>query len=142
MKRLVLSVLVASLFVGCATVRTTDNYHGVRVENGDEPLETVEVENSGWELFKCLPLASGNPNFPNKNTCRWFMNTVTLQNNIEMLDQEMKSCGATRFANLTSRNTEETFLFILLTRRAYHTSAVLLKDDPAPKAATSEKSTK
>ena len=142
MKQSLIPALAALLFAGCATIRSTDIYHGIHVENGATPLATIEVENSGWELFKCLPLASGNPNFPNKNTCHWFTNTVTLQNNIEMLDQEMKTRGATRFANLTSRNTEETFLFILLTRRAYHTSAVLLKDDPAPKAATSEKSTK
>ena len=93
------------------------------------PLETVEIENSGWELFKCIPIASGDVQHPNHAACRWFMDTVTLQNNLNLLEREMKDRGATRFTNLTRRNSEETFLFILLTRNAFHTSAVLLKDD-------------
>ena len=39
----------------------------------------------------------------------------------------MERTGATRVANLSSRKTNESILFILFTRRAYHTSAVLLK---------------
>ena len=120
------------LFAGCTTVRYSTTFHGIRVEDGEEPLEIVEIENSGWEIFKCIPLASGNPQKPNRLSCRWFRNTVTLQNNLDLLEQEMKTRVATRFTNLISRNSEESFLFILLTRNAYHTSAVLLKDANTP----------
>ena len=120
------------LLAGCTTVRYSTTFHDVKVEDGETPLEIVEIENSGWELFKFIPLASGNPEKPNRLSCRWFSNTVTLQNNLNLLEQEMKNRVATRFTNLTSRNSEESFLFILLTRNAYHTSAVLLKDANTP----------
>ena len=92
-------------------------------------------------MFKFIPLASGNPEKPNRLSCRWFSNTVTLQNNLNLLEQEMKNRVATRFTNLTSRNSEESFLFVLLTRNAYHTSAVLLKDanTPTPPSTVGEK---
>ena len=94
-------------------------------------------------MFKFIPLASGNPQKPNRLSCCWFSNTVTLQNNLNLLEQEMKTRVATRFTNLTSRNSEESFLFVLLTRNAYHTSAVLLKDEntPTPPSTVGKKET-
>ena len=128
MKPAILAAICLPFLVGCATIRHSTSFHNVKVENDEQPLEVVEIENSGWLAFKCIPLASGNPQKPNQLSCRWFSNTVTLQNNLNLLEQEMNAKGATRFTNLTSRNSEESFLFILLTRKAYHTSAVLLKD--------------
>ena len=130
MRRLLLSFIGTGLLLstGCATIRSSTVFHGVKVEDGEAPLETVEIENSGWKLFKFIPIASGNVQKPNESSCRWFTDTVTLQNNLNLLEREMKTKGATRFTNLTSRNSEETFLFILLTRNAFHTSAVLLKE--------------
>ncbi len=139
-----LPVLVGILLLaGCTTVRYSTTFHDVKVEDGETPLEIVEIENSGWELFKFIPLASGNPEKPNRLSCRWFSNTVTLQNNLNLLEQEMKTRVATRFTNLTSRNSEESFLFVLLTRNAYHTSAVLLKDEntPTPPSTVGKKET-
>ena len=131
--KMFLPILVGTLlFTGCTTVRYSTTFHGVKVEDGETPLEIVEIENSGWVAFKFIPLASGETHHPNSLACRWFSNTVTLQNNLNLLDQEMKTRVATRFTNLTSRNSEESFLFILLTRKAYHTSAVLLKDADTP----------
>ena len=132
MKTILPALVGALLLAGCTTVRYSTTFHDVKVEDGETPLEIVEIENSGWELFKFIPLASGNPEKPNRLSCSWFSNTVTLQNNLNLLEQEMKTRVATRFTNLTSRNSEESFLFILLTRNAYHTSAVLLKDEDTP----------
>ena len=132
MKTILPALVGALLLAGCTTVRYSTTFHDVKVEDGETPLEIVEIENSGWELFKFIPLASGNPQKPNRLSCNWFSNTVTLQNNLNLLEQEMKTRVATRFTNLTSRNSEESFLFILLTRNAYHTSAVLLKDANTP----------
>ena len=133
--KILLPVLAASMLLsGCASIRQSKIFHGIKVEDGETPLETVEIENSGWKLFKFIPLASGDTIHPNRSGCSLFQDTVTLQNNLDLLEKEMKATGATRFTNLTSRNCEETFLFILLTRNAYHTSAVLLKDT-APSAA-------
>ena len=112
---------------GCTTVQRATDYHGMGIEDGEPPIETVEIENSGWLLFKCIPLGSGDPLRPNERTCRFFRNTVTLQNNLEMLEDEMERIGANRVVNLTSRKTDESMFILLFTRRAYHTSAVLLK---------------
>ena len=127
MKKMRLLAAVLVLCAGCATINTADDYHGMGIENGETPLETVEIENTGWLLFQCIPIGSSDPRYPNKKTCRLFRNTVTLQNNLNILEGEMERVGAKRVANLSSRKTNESILFILFTRRAYHTSAVLLK---------------
>jgi len=122
-------LLAAALLIcaGCATINTANDYHGIGIEDGETPLETVEIENTGWLLFRCIPVGSGDTRYPNMKTCRYFQNTVTLQNNLDILDSEMARIGATRITNLSSRRTDESIFIILFTRRAYHTSAVLLK---------------
>ena len=127
MKAIAIAALLA-ICAGCATVKSANEYHGVCIEDGEQPVETLEIENTGWLLFKCIPLGSGDPLCPNRKTCRLFRNTVTLQNNLEMLEDEMERIDAKRVVNLTSHKTDETIFFVLLTRRAYHTSAVLLKE--------------
>lgn len=118
----------ALVCAGCATINRATDYHGMGVEDeGDTPIETIEIENTGWFIFRCIPLGSGDPLRPNEHTCRFFKNTVTLQNNLEMLEDEMERTGAKRVASLTSRKTDESLFLILLTRHAYHTSAILLK---------------
>lgn len=115
------------LSAGCASVHVSKAFNGVRVDGGREPAATVEIENSGWFLLTCIPLASGDCERPNGNCCRWFRNTVKLENNIRILDGQMKAEGVTEVANLTSHRTDEKYLVFLLARHAYHTSAVLLK---------------
>ena len=127
MKMPLLTAAVLLICAGCATINTANDYHGIGIEDGETPLETVEIENTGWLLFRCIPVGSGDPRYPNKKTCRYFRNTVTLQNNLNILDGEMARVGATRITNLSSRRTDESIFVILFTRRAYHTSAVLLK---------------
>ena len=127
MTRLLFALGLLCAFAGCATIKRANDYGNIRMENGDEPVETIEIENSSWLLFKFIPLGSGDPYAPNEVSCRLFRNTVTLQNNLDMLDQEMKRVKASKVSNVVSRKTDETILIILLTRHAYHTSAVLLK---------------
>lgn len=127
MRSLLAAVAVALMCAGCATVSTVNIYHDMGVEHGEDAIETVEIENSGWLLFKFIPLGSGDPDSPNSRSCRFFTNTVTLQNNLAILENEMKRVDAKRIANLTSRKTDENVFIVLLTHRSYHTSAVLLK---------------
>ena len=121
-----MSATVLALCCGCATVHVATDFGGVKVEDGLEPIETVEITNTGWLLFTCIPIASGNIEKPNSVTTKFFSRTVTLDNNLRLLSGEMARVNATKMANLTSRYTDENILFILLKRRAYHTSAVLL----------------
>lgn len=125
MRKLLLAVALACS--GCTTIQRASDYHGMGSENGEQPIETIEIENTGWLLFRCIPLGSGDPLRPNEMTCRFFRNTVTLQNNLEMLEDEMERVGAKRVENLISRKTDESMFILLLTRRSYHSSAVLLK---------------
>mgnify|MGYP000010134235 FL=1 len=130
-----LSVLSAALALllasGCMTVRTTRAYNGIAVEDGRTPVVTVEIENSGWYLFTFIPLASGKVEAPNQADCRWFTNTVTVENNLKVLQEIMLRERVAEVANLTSHRSDEKYLVCLLARRAYHTSAVLLQPEPA-----------
>ena len=121
-----IAAVALAFCVGCASVHTATDFHGVEVEDHLAPLETVEITNSGWLLLMCIPIASGNVDAPNTASTRLFSRTVTLENNMKMLSDEMARVKAKKIANLTSRYTDENVLLILLKRRAYHTSAVLL----------------
>jgi len=123
------AALLAAALAGCTSVHIQRTFNGVCVEGGRTPVETVEIENSGWYLFTCLPIASGDFSRPDRVSCRWFTDTVKLENNLKILDGEMKRTHVTEVANLTSHRSDEKFLVFILSRRAYHTSAVLLKPE-------------
>lgn len=129
MKRLRLPALCALLLLaaGCASVQVSKEFHGVHVDGGREPVATVQVANTGWYLLTFIPIASGNPEKPNQVSCNWFENTVRLENNMRILGAKMKEMGVTEVANLTSHRTDEKYLVFILARRAYRTSAILLK---------------
>jgi len=120
----------AALFAcGCTTVLKSKEFGDVKTDGGSTPVAAVEIENSVWLLFNFIPVASGNPRYPNGHLCKFFSNTVTLQNNMKVLQTELELEGVTKVANLTSHYSEESYLFFLLARRACHTSAVLVKSD-------------
>lgn len=128
MKNIVLILLFAT--AGCATVRTATDFKGVKQEHGENVIATISIENYGWFLFNLVPLVCGEPRLPNNNECRLFENTVTLENNIYMLEKEMKRLGATRCINVsTHHDNSQTGFLLFFFRRLYHTSAVLIKDD-------------
>ena len=114
---------------GCTSVRVNPHFGDVKAEGGRAAAAIVEIENSGWYLFTCIPLASGDFEHPNDFGCRWFRDTVHLQNNLAVLNGEMRRAGVSEVANLTSHRSDEKYLVFLLARRAYHTSAVLLKPE-------------
>ena len=128
--RLIPFVATVLLFAcGCTTVLKSKEFDDVKTDGGSTPVAAIEIENSVWLLFNCLPVASGSPDHPNRNRCKLFRNTVNLPNNMKVLLAELESEGVTKVANLTSHYSEESYLFFLLTRRACHTSAVLVKSD-------------
>lgn len=129
MIRLLKTALAATLLMagGCMTVKEASDFKDVKVDEGKTPTSIVEIENSVWLLLNFIPLGSGNPAAPNKNSCRWFLNTVSLENNMKALHLKMDELGVRDVANLTSRYADEKYLFFLLARRACHTSAVLVR---------------
>ena len=123
--RLALLAGLALFAGGCATVDFA--------QAGSRQL--VNVENVGWYLFNAIPIATGDPERPNSCSCRLFRDTVTLENNMKLLDYAVRKTGATGTAYVTSHSTDEKILIIFLKRYAFHTSAELLHEPPAPEAA-------
>ncbi len=86
----------------------------------------VDVENTNWQLFNFIPLASGNTDRPNENDCLFLRDSVTLENNIEMVDYAVQKYGAVGVRDIVSYTTDEYILFILLKHHSMHTSAELV----------------
>ena len=118
MKRVAI-ILACALLGGCATVTVSR-----------DGATMVNIENSGWYLLNFIPIASGNPARPNSCTTRLFSKTVTLENNVKMLDKAIRDEGAVAVRDINSFTIDEHVLLILLKRHAYHTSAqLLMKED-------------
>ncbi len=116
MKKFLL-ISLAALLAGCTSVHMSN-------EGGHT---MVDISNSGWFLFSLLPIASGDPLQPdNAHTCDFFDNTVTLENNMKLLDYAIESNGALHAKDIVSYVTEETILFVVAKHRVYHTSAELV----------------
>lgn len=117
--KLVAAILACALVGGCATVTVSR-----------DGATMVNIENSGWYLLNFIPLASGNPMRPNACTTRLFSKTVTLENNVKMLDKVIRDEGAVAVRDINSFTIDEHVLLILLKRHSYHTSAqLLMKED-------------
>lgn len=115
MKR-ALIVLAALALGGCASIRYSDE--------GDKHM--VEIVNTGWYFLNFIPLASGNPDKPNRCSCKLLWQTANLKNNIKMLDRAIEERGAVDVINVNSNWTDESVLFILLKRHTFQTSAQLI----------------
>ena len=118
MKRSILftfSFLLLTFLAGCATVQ-------VASENG---RTMVDAENSSWRIFWWLPLGGGDCEDPNDDFCVWFRSTVTLENNMKLLDYAREKKGARSVKDVQSFVTDDHYLFILR-RTALHTSAELV----------------
>ena len=87
----------------------------------------VDAEISGWYLFNCIPLASGNPAKPNSFSCRPFRADVTIENNMKLLEWAMREEDAADMTDVVSYETDEQVGIILLQRHAVHSSARLVK---------------
>lgn len=114
--RLAAAILAALALAGCATVRYCD----VGGKN------MVVVENTGWYFLNVIPLASGNPDEPNRCSCRLVRQTTTLENNMKMLEAFAAEHGAVDIVNTTSSWTDESVLFVLFKRHQCQTSAELV----------------
>lgn len=110
-------LITAALLGGCCSVTIS--------KQGDRNL--VAVRNDCLKLLNCIPIASGDPNYPNGEVCNWFENTATLKTNMQLLDDAMAKHGYRSFNDLTSYTSEESVVPILFKRYSYHTSAELLK---------------
>ena len=121
------ALLFAFFLCGCSSVKSVTEFRGVKVEDGVEPIEVVDIYNSNWLFLSLLPISSCDPDNPDGWTTCFFRNKATLENQIRMLENEAKRVGASRAVNVTSTTTDEVAALILFLREKYHTSAVLVK---------------
>ena len=127
MKRISITLALALLLCGCSSVKRLSDFHGVKIEDGQEPVEVVDIYNSNWLFLSLLPIASGDPDNPDGWTTCFFRNTATMESQIRMLEDEAKRVGASRAVNVITTSTDEEAFLILFLREKYHTSAVLVK---------------
>ena len=116
MKKLALLALAAALS-GCCTVKFS--HEGGR--------DMVEVTNSSLKLFGAVPLVSGDPEYPNKEVCVWFCDSLLLDVNMMLLDDAMRKHGYRSFRDISSYKTHESCFLFILKRDVFHTSAELLR---------------
>ena len=116
----------AATLCGCASVTPLKTPSDLKV--GDVvPVEAVEISNSAWYLLSCIPLFSGDVDRPNVGGCKLFQDTLTLQNQMKMLEAEARRVGATRAFDVSTATDEESIFFFVLKHWRVHTSAVLVK---------------
>lgn len=118
--------LAALLMCGCCTVASSHDFRGTKVDGNENPVAVLAIENSGWYLFGCLPIITGNPDNPGH--VKIFSDTVTLENNIKMLANKAREENATNVANLTSRVRDDLAIgLFIFGRKQVFTSAVITK---------------
>ena len=123
------AVFLAAAQCGCATVKVC--------REGGRTMAVIE--NTGWYLFNILPLGSGDPDRPNETTFRIFENTVTVENNVKMLESLMAAEGADEYRNLNTYTKQESIMIALFKRYHCHTSVELAVPDGANDAGAEER---
>ena len=118
MKSAAVLAMLTAFLCGCSTVEST--------KKGGHHM--VSIKNMGWQFLNFIPLASGDIHHPDTCSTEMFSDTVSLKNNITILDSVVKKSGARGFRHLSSSLSEENVLFILFSRRTMHTSAELVYD--------------
>ena len=121
------ALIIALALCGCSSVKRLSDFRGVKVADGLEPIELVDIYNTNWLFLSLLPIASGDPDNPDGWTTCVFRNQATVENQIRMLEAEANRVGAKRAVNVTTTSTDEEAFLILFLREKYHTSAVLVK---------------
>ena len=121
------AVLIAPFFFwGCMTVEVSEAMRGVPGTGDTAQKMTVEVRNTGWFLFDCIPLICVDPQRPDAVSCRFFSDTLTLQNNLTVLSEVIEREKASVLGSIVSHEEGEGFLTFVVTRQSYHTSATLM----------------
>jgi hypothetical protein len=128
MRRLALAFLLP--LAGCMTTQVSEALSGFPAGGGHRQRLTVEVRNTGWYFFDLIPIVCGNPERPDEISCRFFSDTLTLQNNLSVLSRVLAREKATVLGSVTSYEEGEGFLTFVVTRQSYHTSATILQDRP------------
>lgn len=114
--RVCIVAVLSALFAGCVSVKTI---HG-------DSTDVVTIENEGYFLFQCVPLATGDPDYPNEDSFRMFSNTLNVNTNMRLLVEEITRRGAKDVSDITTFTNDESIIPVLFGRRTMQTSARLV----------------
>jgi hypothetical protein len=117
-----LAAAVALAAAGCANVQTTNRFGAPVGGKEVQPRDSIVVENSGFYLFGVVPLVSGSTENPGGSTL--FNNTVTLENNLRLLEAEAAKKGPFVLDGLSSvEDSSSAWSIGIISRRTITTSA-------------------
>ena len=117
MKKLAALLALSAALCGCCTVTLC--------RKGGRDM--VEVTNSSLKLFGFVPIVSGDPEYPNRESGVWFCDSLLLDVNMMLLDDAMRKHGYRSFRDISSYKTHESCFLFILKRDVFHTSAELLR---------------
>lgn len=127
-------IFIFSLFLfvsGCATMQKSESFPKINELSPNQPVASIVVENYGYYLFGIWPLWCGDVENPNSAGCDWFTDTVTVDNNVKLIEREALSYGAesTLGELKTEVETSGSFSAWILWRKIITTSACVYKID-------------
>ena len=115
MKKTIGLALLAAL-CGCCNVKITQ----------DAGRDVIEADNSSWRLFGIFAIASGDPEYPNRDVCVWFCDSLLLDVNMMLLDDAMHKNGYRGLRNISTYKTRENVL-LFFNRQKLSTTAELIR---------------
>lgn len=137
MKR-ILAIIVLALAFGVAVsgchARCDITYRQHDIEYGETAIASVTCRNTGYFLFKHLPICSGMPWRegllkdwdPERD---WFDDHVNLDDNMDMLKLAAREVGSAKLTRVRSEvDNNSIWSFFLIERRSITTTAVILKN--------------
>lgn len=130
MKRFIFVFCSVLLCSGCMSIERSSTEYvtegGIVV-----PGEQVFISNYGYYLFGIWPIWCGDIENPNSAGCDWFTDTVTVDNNVKLIEREALSYGAesTLGELKTEVETSGSFSAWILWRKIITTSACVYKID-------------
>ena len=96
-----------------------------------QPRDSIVVENSGFYLFGVVPLVSGSIVNPGGSTL--FNNTVTLENNLRLLEAEAAKKGPFVLDSISSvEDSSSAWSIGIVSRKTITTSASVYDADKTP----------
>ena len=127
-----LSFIFLCLFMaGCTTVQKSETFPKINELSPIQPVASVVVENYGYYLFGIWPIWCGDVENPNSASCDWFTDTVTIDNNVKLIQKEADSYGeGVSLGELkTEVETSGSFSAWILWRKIITTSACIYEID-------------
>ena len=131
MKTYLYFIFLCLFMVGCTTVQKSEVFPKINELSPIQPVASVVVENYGYYLFGIWPIWCGDVENPNSASCDWFTDTVTIDNNVKLIQKEADSYGegASLGELKTEVETSGSFSAWILWRKIITTSACIYEID-------------